>query len=241
VAGTAAQVWWARRSDAAPGLVALLDDIEQQRWQTYRREEDRQRFLVGCSLTKAAVASLQGGRPQDVILDRTCSQCRKPHGKPSVKGGELELSISHSGDRVAVAVTAGMPVGVDVEQTDKPARNPGGTDPDALARYVLAEQELAALAGSSPDAFFVAWTRKEAVTKATGDGLRVSFKEVIVSAATQPPRLIAWPYPEPPESVSMFDLDPGAGYVAALAVIGRCDTVVTQDGTALLEAAAVPS
>jgi len=238
VAETAAQVWWARRGDAAPGLVALLDDIEQQRWQAYRREEDRQRFLVGCSLTKAAVASLQGGRPQDVILDRTCTQCGKPHGKPSVKGSVLEISVSHSGDRVAIAVTAGMPVGVDVEQTDKPARNPAGTDPDTLARYVLAEQELAALnEEGSPSDFYVAWTRKEAVTKATGDGLRVPFKEVIVSAATKPPKVIAWPYPEPPESVSLFDLDPGAGYVAALAVIGRCDKVVSQDGTALLEAA----
>jgi hypothetical protein len=42
--------------------------------------------------------------------------------------------------------------------------------------------------------------------------------------------------------VSLFDLDgdtgPGTGYAAALAVIGRCDAVISQDGTALLEQAA---
>ncbi|MBV9444581.1 MAG: hypothetical protein JO345_01575 [Streptosporangiaceae bacterium] len=32
--------------------------------------------------------------------------------------------------------------------------------------------------------------------------------------------------------------DGDEGYVAALAVIGRCDTVVARSGTALLEAAA---
>jgi 4'-phosphopantetheinyl transferase len=233
----AAQVWWARRGDAAPDLVALLDDAEQQRWQAYRREEDRQRFLVGCSLAKAAVASHEGGRPQGVVLDRTCTQCGKPHGKPVVKGSVLELSVSHSGDRVAVAITVGTPVGVDVEEAGKRGRSPGGEDLDALTRYVMSDVELAALADRSPEAFLVAWTRKEAVTKATGDGLRVPFREVIVSAPGQPPRLIAWPYPESPESVSLFDLDAGPGYAAALAVIGRCDTVVPRDGTALLKTA----
>jgi 4'-phosphopantetheinyl transferase len=234
----AAQVWWARRGDAAADLATLLDDTEQQRWQAYRREEDRQRFLVGCSLAKAAVASYEGGRPADVALDRTCAQCGKPHGKPSVKGNsELELSVSHSGDRIAVAVTVGTPVGVDVEEAGKRGRSPGGEDLDALTRYVMSDIELASLTDSSPETFLVAWTRKEAVTKATGDGLRVPFREVIVSAPAQPPKLIAWPYPEPPESVSLFDLDAGPGYAAALAVIGRCDTVVPRDGTALLKTA----
>lgn len=232
-----AQVWWARRGDAAPDLAALLDDTERQRWHAYRREEDRQRFLVGCALAKAVAASHEGGRPRDIELDRTCTQCGKPHGKPFAKGSALELSVSHSGDRIAVAVTTGTPVGVDVEQADKRARNPGGENAEALARYVLSDVELAALDDPSAG-FLVAWTRKEAVTKATGDGLRIPFREVIVSAPTQPPELIAWPYPEPPESVSLFDLDPGPGYVAALAVIGPCDTVISQNGAALLQAAA---
>ena len=49
-----------------------------------------------------------------------------------------------------------------------------------------------------------------------------------------PPRVVAWPYPRSPRDVSLLDLDAAAGYVAALAVIGRCETVRAMDGSALL-------
>jgi 4'-phosphopantetheinyl transferase len=129
---------------------------------------------------------------------------------------------------------------VDVEQLDGRARRPGGGDPGALARLVLADDERTALAAVPPSgrtrAFLVAWTRKEAVTKAKGDGLRVPFGDVVVAASAGAPRLLAWPYPQAPESVSLLDLDTQDGYVAALAVIGRCHAVRTGDGSALLEA-----
>ena len=236
-AGTA-HVWWARRQDAASGHIAFLDETERQRWADYRRDADRERFLAGCALAKMAIADYSGQRPGDVSFDRTCRNCGRPHGKPAIRGGRLELSVAHSGDLVAVAV-ATAPVGVDVEQLEGRTRPLGGDgDPDALARLTLADTERAALAAVPPPgrarAFLVAWTRKEAVTKATGDGLRAAFRDVIVAADHGRPRLVAWPYPQTPESVSLHDLDTEAGYVAALAVIGRCELVRARDGSALL-------
>ena len=236
-AGTV-DVWWARRHDAADGHIALLDDTERQRWAGYRRDADRERFLAGCALAKMAIADYSGQRPGDVSFDRTCRNCGRPHGKPAIRGGRLELSVAHSGDLVAVAVAA-APVGVDVEQLEGRTRPLGGDgDPDALARLTLADTERAALAAVPPPgrarAFLVAWTRKEAVTKATGDGLRAAFRDVVVAADHGRPRLVAWPYPQTPESVSVHDLDTEAGYVAALAVIGRCELVRARDGSALL-------
>ena len=232
-----AEVWWARRQDAAPRLAGLLDHTERERWQVYRRDADRERFLAGCSLAKTVIAACTGQRPAQVSFDRTCRQCGRPHGKPAVRGGGPELSVAHSGDLVAVAVTT-APVGVDVEQLEGRARELGGGDPAALARKVLAEQEQAALAAVHPSgrarAFLVAWTRKEAVTKAQGDGLRVPFRDVVVAAEAAAPRLVAWPYPQDPRGVSLLDLDTEPGYVAALAVLGRCDTVRVRDGSALL-------
>lgn len=230
-----AHVWWARRRDAAARHAELLDEAERQRLAAYRREEDRERFLVGCALAKTVLADYTGQRPADVRFDRACGECGQPHGKPVFKGGDLEHSVSHSGDLVVVAV-ARAPVGVDVEQLDGRSRPLGGDGgPQALAQVVLASEEQAALAAVSPPdrarAFLVAWTRKEAVTKATGDGLRIPFSEVIVARG----RLVSWPGPQPPESVSLSDLEAEAGYVAALAVIGRCDTILARDGSALLE------
>ena len=72
------------------------------------------------------------------------------------------------------------------------------------------------------------------MTKATGDGLRAAFSDVVVAADPGPPRVASWPYPRPAGDVSLLDLDTAAGYVAALAVIGRCDAARARDGSALL-------
>jgi len=234
-----ADVWWARRADASDRLAGLLDEAERRRWAAFRRPEDRERFLVGCALAKAALARYTGRRPADVRFDRTCANCGQPHGKPVIAGGGGPgHSVAHSGDLIVVAV-AGTPVGVDVEQAGERRHLLGGDgDPEALARLVLSEAEQAVLAevppGDRARAFLVAWTRKEAVTKATGDGMSVAFSEVVVAADAGPPRVTAWPYPRSPREVSLLDLDAAAGYVAALAVIGRCETVRARDGSALL-------
>jgi 4'-phosphopantetheinyl transferase len=235
-----AEVWWARRQDASDRHLALLDETERKRWEGYRRDADQERFLVGCVLAKAALAGYAGLRPADVRFDRTCGQCGGPHGKPALAGYGLGHSVAHSGDLVAVAV-AGNPVGVDVEQLDGRSHPLGGDgDPEALGRLVLSAAEQAALAAVPPPgrarAFLVAWTRKEAVTKATGDGLRAAFSEVVVAADAGPPRLVAWPYPRDPRAVTLLDLDAAPGYVAALAVLGRCETVTARDGSTLLAA-----
>jgi 4'-phosphopantetheinyl transferase len=232
-----AEVWWARRQDASLRLSGLLDYAEQERWAAYRRDADRERFLVGCGLAKTVIAARTGQRPAEVSFDRTCRQCGKPHGKPAVRGGDLEFSVAHSGDLVAVAVAA-APVGVDVEQLEGRPRELGHGDPATLARVVFAAEEQAALAAvpasGQARAFLVAWTRKEAVTKAKGDGLRVPLGTVVVAPDAAAPRLVAWPYPQDPRSVSLHDLDTEPGYVAALAVLGRCETVRAGDGSALL-------
>ncbi len=233
-----ADVWWAGRRDASARHAVLLDETERRRWAAFHREEDRERFLTGCVLAKTALARYTGQRPAEVRFDRTCGQCGEPHGKPVIEGSGIEHSVTHSGDLVAVAV-AGAPVGVDVEQLDRGPRPLGGDgDPQALARLVLSAAEQAALASVPPAdrtrAFLVAWTRKEAVTKATGDGLHAAFSGVVVAADAGPPRLASWPYPRSPREVSLLDLDADPGYVAALAVIGRCEAVRARDGSALL-------
>jgi 4'-phosphopantetheinyl transferase len=226
-------VWWARRQDAAPRLEAVLDEVERGRWGAYRRAEDRDRFLVGCALTKIAVADRTGMLAAAVVLDRTCSHCAKPHGKPTMPG--LELSVTHSGDLIGVALGP-VPVGVDVEHAE--SRRDDVDAVDGVARFALADEELEALralpAHERQVGFLVYWTRKEAVTKATGDGLRVPFREVVVSGWDEPPRLLAWPYPSPPSDVRLHDLPAESGYAAALAVIGDVSEVDVRDGTALL-------
>lgn len=228
-------VWWARPADASPRFATLLDRDERDRWQALRRPADRDRFLVACGLIRLALAEYLARPPTQIAILRACAECGKPHGKPRLAPplpGGVEFSVSHSGDRVVVAFAHGTPLGVDVEQVRS------GIAVNELAAEVLTAREAETLRGLESDdrtvGFFVYWTRKEAVAKATGRGLAVGLRSFGVSGPRDPARLVWAHDPELARQVSLHDLDPGAGHVASLAVIGHCRHIVARDGSALL-------
>jgi len=69
-----------------------------------------------------------------------------------------------------------------------------------------------------PEAFYRYWTRKEAVVKATGDGITVDLQLVRVSGVDEPPRLLSYP-DRPAIAAAIRDLNPGGGHVAAVCVL----------------------
>jgi len=182
--GVNVEVWWARIDQARPEFGTDLDAIEQQRYTAYRRDEDKARFLLGVTLVRRLLGARMSLPPASVVLDRTCRDCGKPHGKVRAEG--IELSVSHSGDWVGLAIGT-APVGLDVEQIDPKL------DVDGVARMSLAPEELAELAGAAdkPRAFARYWTRKEALLKATGDGI-AGLQSVVVSAPDQPGAVVRW-------------------------------------------------
>jgi 4'-phosphopantetheinyl transferase len=218
--------------DARPELAQLLDRAELDRRARLRRVEDRDRLLVGAALVRLAVAHRLGCSPLDVRLDRTCD-CGEPHGKPRVTTpAPVEISISHAGAAVVVAVSDGPAVGVDVERVDPTL------DRTSLVDEVLSDVEQARLAGAPLSAaeFFAVWTRKEAVLKATGDGLRVPLGDLTLGAA--PLRLTGWRgRGDMVHRVSLVDLEPPAGHAASLATLGGGPIEVQAlDGSVLLQA-----
>jgi len=204
-------VWWARPSEAPSwrfDLLHLLDKAERDRRSALRRAADQARFTVAATVLRLAAGRLVGVPADRLVVDRTCPDCGRPHGKPRLPGHQIEVSVSHSGDRVVVAATAVAPVGVDVEQI-------GPVDQARLADHVLAPGEVA----SSVTDFFRYWTRKESVLKATGDGLRVAMTDILVSGPSQAPTLLR--YADRTDiTASMADLSPGEGYAAAVTVLG---------------------
>jgi 4'-phosphopantetheinyl transferase len=196
-------VWWARPGDA---YRALLDPVEQGRREALRYEADRDRFTAAAALLRLVVADRTGLDPAAVPVRRDCPGCGRPHGRPVVDGYGLHLSVTHSGERVGVAV-AGAPVGLDVEEI-RPVRVA------ELARLALGPDERA----DDVAGFFRYWTRKESAIKATGDGLTVALTRVRVSRPGEPARLLG--YPDRAGLVAtMRDLDAGTGYAAALTVL----------------------
>lgn len=92
-------------------------------------------------------------------------------GKPYLVDAprELDFNVSHSGEWLVCAVTAGIPVGVDVEEA-VPTR-----DVMTLARRFFREEEVAALAergaAEQCERFYDLWTLKESAVKARGEQL----------------------------------------------------------------------
>lgn len=189
-------VWWASPRDAQPWHHAFLSPAELDRAAAFRRDEDRNRFTTANALLHLSAWRQLGARPS---IERTCPQCGAPHGKPAISGGGLHVSVSHSGDLIAVALTELGPIGIDVEETTR------STDIASMLSYVFSPAELAALANPA-EHFYQAWTRKESVLKASGDGLRVQMSTLTV-------------LPDAPAH-NIRDLHPPRlGYAAAVAVL----------------------
>lgn len=167
-------IYWARPRDAQRWQRELFTDAELGRADAYRREVDRDRFTVGCALSRIGLGELLGLDPTEVPLLRDCADCGRPHGRPRLADDDAFVSVSHSGDHVVVAITRAAAVGIDVEEHDERSLT--------VADTVLTTTErarLAALSGRERVAsFFRHWTGKEAALKAIGRGLSVPMASI---------------------------------------------------------------
>jgi 4'-phosphopantetheinyl transferase len=183
-------------------LSALLCAAEHARARRLVVESARARFVV----SRAALRLLLSAYAQ--VAPRSLAFGVAAHGKPFLENpgcGWLRFNLAHSDGLALVGIARGVELGVDVERLR--------AVPDALeiaSRYFAPSeaQALAALTDQArSEAFLRRWTRKEAVLKATGEGLGGGRDSVSVDEATR-----EW---------SLHMLEPAAGYVGALAAPGR--------------------
>jgi 4'-phosphopantetheinyl transferase len=108
----------------------------------------------------------------------TLEFARGPWGKPYLVGDrELAFNLSHSQDLMFLAASRSRQIGVDVEAI-RPIADLG-----RLARRCLASSEWEAWQNLTEDARLLAflrfWTLKEALAKASGQGLRLGVKRLV--------------------------------------------------------------
>lgn len=234
------EVWWAHPTSADARLLELLDNSERARFERFRFAADKSRFLAAHALTRLVLASRIGTDPTAVEIRPSVCSCGQPHGKPRLFGEhhDLEFSLSHSGGRVVVAITTMAPVGVDVEEIRRL------TDIKEMAAVALAEPERRELfrfpESDRSTAFLTYWTRKEALLKATGDGLSRPTIDVVVSAPDEPAAVLGWRRAPAPQA-QIFSLSPGPGHLASLAVLtGDRVRVRQHDGDPILLSRRIP-
>jgi 4'-phosphopantetheinyl transferase len=222
---TRCEVHVGRIHDLRPAHLAVLDGTEQARAERYRLAADRDRFRLGSVLLRMAAGRRLGAAPADVAVDRTCRRCGAQHGRPLLPGTGLHASVSHSGDVVAVALTSCGPVGVDVEAVR-------AIDFGAIADSVCSPAERSEVRTEAD--FFTVWTRKEAVLKATGDGLSRPMTDLHITPASSAPALLGFRNGQPP-ACQLTDLSVGDGYRACVAVLtAEPVNVSTADASELL-------
>ncbi|MGN1229185.1 MAG: 4'-phosphopantetheinyl transferase family protein [Prevotella sp.] len=149
--------------DAALGAMT-----EQRRRQVlaYKHEQGRKLSASAYMLLCKALREVYGINEPPVFE-------YSEHGKPSIVGHpEIFFNLSHCRS-VAACVVSSAPVGVDVEEVRE--------FKDSLARYVLNDDEYAAvMSSSSPDKEFIRlWTMKESYLKLTGEGITRDLKTVL--------------------------------------------------------------
>ncbi|MFN2217958.1 MAG: 4'-phosphopantetheinyl transferase family protein [Anaerolineae bacterium] len=213
---------WRVPLDVPPGIVAglfpLLSAGEQTRAEQLRAEDASRRFVASHGALRIILARYLGDKPERLRF--LADAWGKPRLDPPARTSPLRFSLSHSGELALCAVTEGRDVGVDLEQIRAVS-----AWREIAARYFSPDEQsvLRALTGDRAlQTFFHGWTRKEAYSKALGDGVSQAWAQYSVSLA---PRAVteltgAGPRAEQGRRFTLCPLELEPGYVAAVAAQG---------------------
>lgn len=200
-------------------LRQTLDADERMRATRYRFQSDRARYIATRGLLRTILSRYLPSEPS--TLRFVCNRYGKPFLIGGREAGSLHFNVSHSHGLAIFAVTRAREVGVDLEyiRADVPH--------ERIVDQFFSPEEVRVFSAvptcARRDAFFACWTRKEAYIKARGMGLSLPVDRFDVSVAPgAPPALLGTREAgEDPARWSLYDLAPGHGYAAALAVAGQ--------------------
>jgi 4'-phosphopantetheinyl transferase len=199
-------------------LRETLDADELARVRRFHFQEDRDRYIAAHGVLRGILARYLRTEPGALRFDY--GPQRKPHLTSAPDQDSIQFNLAHSHELALVAVARERDVGVDLEYI----RAEVATEP--LAERFFSPQEVAALRGlpeaQQAEAFFWAWTRKEAYLKARGEGLTSSLSHFAVSLAPEEPAKLLWVQGDEQEAGrwSLRHLEPGPGYAGALVAEG---------------------
>lgn len=154
-----------------PGLDSwrsVLSVEEQQRMAKFRRAIDVQRFLVAHALKRYCLSYCLQVSTHELQFSANAS------GKPYCTDSNAPyFNISHSGNCVALALSAQSEVGVDIQYYKDCNRT-------AIVERICSSDEIFRYQQSALpiETFLCLWTQKEAVSKACGKGLSAGLKEI---------------------------------------------------------------
>lgn len=159
-------------------LLPVLSEKEIARSEEYHLPSDKQNYIVSRAILKRLLSRFSSVDESKIELDYN------RNGKPFLPGNsDLQFNSSHSGDAFAIAFTIGNETGIDIENLNRIPNI------QALERMLFTSAELKLFQTLQPNLkqkiFINSWTRKEAVLKASGDGLTRAMNELEVAFITE--------------------------------------------------------
>ncbi len=233
-------IWLIRSDLPAPVLAdlsAVLDDAERSRADGFGHALHRRRFIAVHGAARVIIGQHLGVPPARIRWRRG------PHGKPEVAAppepasppaagspfadtparAGVHISLSHSGELAALAITGWRRVGVDVQQF------PAGGYAVRVAQRFYSPAEARYIATAGPAAqlsrFVALWARKEACVKVTGGRLMEGMKLPVGESGRVVVRDPGGPLPGP---YLVRNLRVPRGFRAAVALEGADPYQVSQ-------------
>ncbi len=226
-------VWWATCSDVTslqPRLRQLLLPHDRARVARVTLPEARERLICSHGLVQALLAGYLNVAAGAVPMQFGAG------GKPAVAAptgrDSVRFNLSHTDHGILMAFARGREVGVDVETLRRTVRA------DEVSERFFHADEVARLKavpeGQRHGQFFRYWTAKEAVLKATGQGLAGSLARCCVTAApTATEATLCFEHPACASAWLVRYVEPSAEYLGAVTAEGsgwRCRTFCATAG-----------
>ncbi|HVM89006.1 MAG TPA: 4'-phosphopantetheinyl transferase superfamily protein [Puia sp.] len=171
--GSAIDIWCIEVSSQhslADRFNELLSADEIKKASRYYREVDRQRFIVSRMALRLLLSKYADCPAKELIFYENVN--KKPFLQNS-HNGNVHFNISHSGDIILIAV-ANSDIGVDVEKIDKEF-----VFAEILEKNFSQEEiDFIKRSGFYHENFYLLWSRKESLLKATSKGIDDNLKNV---------------------------------------------------------------
>lgn len=212
-------IWRASLNQSDSTLFTLFQTLspsEQEKANQFHFEENRRHFIAKRAILRDILGRYLAVKPECVEFEYG------PYGKPDLRvsrENKLRLSTSCSHGMALYAIVCNRNVGVDLEykrlvhEADRIVKHYFTSNEAIDYQFLPSERKL--------EAFFRAWTGKEAFLKAIGVGLTRSLDSVEISL-DKPARLLAINGDSRKAALwSLYGFEPSKDYLASVVVEGR--------------------
>ena len=208
------QIWSAFfDQENSASFLSLLSTDEIKRAKRLKDPKVASRQLISREILRLILGNYTGIDPKNLTI--SYSQFGKPFLSFPENSG-IYFNLSHSGNLLLIAVTAGKQLGIDVEKIE------ASIDITGIAPLVFSAEEQVALSHSADPIheFYELWTEKEAILKSSGLGFSYPANRFSVNKSKEHRSLQEYSKDLPSGTdISLATFSPAEGYSAAIAVM----------------------